>query len=782
MILIKKAIRSMLRNKKSYISCILLMAMSVSFYISFNVAITNLISATDSYYENNRLADVFVKVNSIGDSDISEVEQISGVSEAMPRIVYDFRLMSEKIENLATVRLISDDLDYEGTQINQYVYEGNDISDDNDILLNIEFMTLNELEIGDSVEVAYGGNVEDFEIVGSVMSPEYVYLMKDAKELMPDKSTFGFGYISQDRMKSLMNMPSSYNELVIDLDNKTNYEDIKIQLDDELAKFGLTSMIPREDQSSYSMLETEIQGVSSMATAIPFFFMSIVMVILYLTLKRVIEQERMEIGMLKAFGYTNNEILRHYLVYGVITGVIGGFLGCIMGSQMANELFMVYLDYFLLPVKNAEINYLLFVYGFLLAIVTGVLSTYFGVRKILSLSPVESMKSDPPIVNVKKSFKDNKFLKLIFRASGFMALRNINRNRLRSVFIVLGVGFSFSMAAYMLSVTSLMDGMMLVQIDDVKKYDAKFSFNTPVGENSLQYVNDYDGVTLAEGIYEMPVTLRSGTKTTGSVLLGLNEGSQLYKIYDEHLKSNLKLSDDGIVLSSYFADQLGVQKGEYIYIDSPYLEDSVKVKITDVNRLTMADSTYININDLYDMFNISGYTSVIFNTDNYDVIKEDFKYAANISVIEDKETTKNNLEEMLGSYDIMFDFMNIMTVGMVFIIIYNISVISFSERSREYATLKVIGFSTKEISEIVDLEFWLLTFVGLILGVYFTYLLKVSINMFMVVDNLSFDTRITLYEVVGATFQCCLAVYLSNLMNKKNIKKLDLVTVLKERV
>ncbi len=722
MILIKKTIRAMLKNKKAYISCILLMALGTALYISFNSSILNLTAAKDNYYVDNRLADIFATVTSISKSDVDRIEDIDGIEEVIPRIVNDFRIEHKDIETIMTVRLISSDLEYEGTTINQYIYEGHDIIDDNDILLNVEFMKLNNLKIGDTVYIDYGGKSTPFTIVGSVMSPEYVYLMKDATELMPDKKTFGFGYISLPMMNKISNAQNTYNDLVMTLESDYSYEDVKLELEDILNSYGLINLIPRADQTSYNMLELELMGLEGMATSVPITFLAMVMAILYLTLKRVIEQERMEIGMLKAFGYTDLQISNHYLMYGLVTGILGGILGCIFGYAMCDALLAVYLDYFLLPVDSSVIIISPFIIGFILSVAFGILGTLFGVKKVLSLSPVDAMKAEVPIVNFKKSHANNKFLKMIFKTSGFMALRNIQRNKLRSIFIVLGIGFSFAMAAYMASATSLMDGMIFVQMNDVKKYDAKFSFFTPIDESSLEYISDYNGVELAEGIYEIPISIRHGDKNTGSMLIGMDADSSLYKIYDERTKSNKNLSDNGIVLCSYFADELGVKPGDYVYLDSYYLDHSIKIQVTDVAQMTMADATYIDIDLMYDYFNFKGYTSVIFNTNNYNVIKEDFKNAENIKSIEDKETTNQNLQDMMSSYDILFDFMLLMTISIVFIIIYNISVIAFSERSREYATLKVIGVTTKEISEIVDLEFWLLTLVGLILGMLNTLL------------------------------------------------------------
>ncbi len=783
MILLKKTIRSMLRNKKAYISCILLMALGTALYISFNSSMLNLSVAKDSYYVDNRLADVFATITSISKTDIDRITDIEGIDEVVPRIVNEFRIEHKDIETIMTIRLISSDLSYEGDTINQYLYEGRDIEDDLDILLNVEFMDLNNLKIGDTVDIFYSGRTNTFTIVGSVMSPEYVYLVKDPTELLPDKKTFGFGYVSLPMMNTISNAGNTYNDLVMTLKDGYEYDDVKLELEDTLNNYGLINLLPREDQTSYAMMDMELYGLEQTATSIPMSFLFMVMAILYLTLKRVIEQERMEIGMLKAFGYTDLQILNHYLMYGLITGVLGGALGCLLGYLMSDSLLGVYSEYYLLPIDSKTIILQPFVIGFILSIGCGVIGTLLGVKKVLKLSPVDAMKSEVPIVDIKKSFANNRFLKMIFKTSGFMALRNIQRNKLRSFFIIIGIGFSFAMAAYMASTTNLMDGMIFVQMNDVKKYDAKFSFFKPIDESTLQYISDYDGILIADGLYEIPISLRSGANSTGTMLVGMNKNTSLYKIYDEHTKTNKTLTSDGIVICSYFADELGVSAGDYVYIDSPYLENnkSIKLKVTDVAQMTMADATYIDINLLYELFDVSGYTSIIFNTDNYNIIKDDFKDAQNIKSIEDKETTNQNLKDMMSSYDILFDFMFVITVSIVFIIIYNISVIAFSERSREYATLKVIGVTTKEIAEIVDLEFWLLTFIGLILGIFLTFVLKNSLNQLIELDNFAFDTKVYPYEIISASLQCCFAVFLANLMNKKNIKKLDLVTVLKER-
>ncbi len=782
MILIKKAIRSMLRNKKAYLSCILLMSLGVALYISFNTSILNLSIARDNFYNGYRLADIFAKVNGIGENDIDKINKIEGIEEVVPRVVNNFRIEHKDIETLMTIAITSSDLNYKGNTINQYtIYEGRDIIESTDILLNVDFIKLNNINIGDEVTIIYNGKTIDFKVVGSVMSPEYVFFTRDTRELLPDKKSFGFGYLSLDMMKIISNSNNTYNDLVITLNDDYNFNDVKTELTDTLNNYDLTSLIPQKDQLSFNMFNSEIEGLKSQSTAIPMAFLTMVSAILYLTLKRVIEQERMEIGMLKAFGYTNFEILKHYLIYGIITGVFGGILGCILGYNMSSALLSTYLEYYLLPLDSSYFTVTPFYIGFVLAICCSIISTFFGVKKLLKLSPVDSMKSEVPIVNIKSTFINNSIFKIIFKTSGFMALRNIQRNKLRSLFIILGISVSFAMAAYTASLTNLMDGMIFVQLNNVKKYDAKFTFFNPVDESTLHYVQDFDGVTLADGIYELPVNLRYKDNSTASMLLGLKPNTSLYKIYDEKLKSNKTLTSDGIILCNYYADLLNVKKGDYVYIDSPLLDESIKIKVTDISHLTLADATYIDINTLYKLFNLSGYTSIIFNSDNYNVIKNNFTTASNVSSIEDKETTNNNLKEMMQSYNIIFDFLTVTTVVIVFIVIYNISTIAFSERSREYATLKVMGITTNEIAEIVNLEFWILTFIGLFFGIFLAIALKISINNLIDIDNFSFDVKVYPYEILSASIQCSLAVFLSNFMNKKNIKKLDLVTVLKER-
>ncbi len=219
MILIKKAMRSMLRNKKAYMSCILLMSLGISLYIVFSSLVLNLNNARDSYYEDYRLADIFVKVNAISKNDAIALEKIEGIKEAYPRIVNEFRIEHEDIDILMTMRLISSDLEYSGNTINQYIVEGNDIENDNDILLNVEFMDLNNIQIGDEITIIYSGKSTTFHVVGTVMSPEYVYLTKDATELLPDKKAFGFGYVSLPIMNTISNSNNTYNDIVIELED-----------------------------------------------------------------------------------------------------------------------------------------------------------------------------------------------------------------------------------------------------------------------------------------------------------------------------------------------------------------------------------------------------------------------------------------------------------------------------------------------------------------------------------------------------------------------------------
>lgn len=782
MILFKKALRSIWNNKNSYFACIILISIGVMIYVSLGVSVKDLDSSKTKYYKDYRLADIFATVSSIPKTEENTLLKIEGIEDVQFRHIYDAKVNMPNNNKLITMRLISYDTSIPN-HINEIIRTGNDFYSENDILISKQFLEIHNLNIGDSINIIIDGKEKNFNICGTAESPEYVYTIKDAKEMIPDPSTFSVAYVPLENLADLINKHDIYNDINFILKDGYTYSDVKVILEDELNKFGLQQLIEQKDQISVAMLDAEIKSNTSMTTTIPFVFIFIAVIILYIMLKRVIEQDRIQIGTLKAFGYTNTKIVNHYLFYGLITGFLGGLLGNIVGYFLAGTFSDMYKTFFSLPLitKSSVTKYILV--GFSISILSGLFGAYMGVKGITKLLPSEAMRPVAPKATSQNFIKYFPFLKYILNSNGYMALRNISRNKFRSVFIVMGITFSFGILAFIGSFPTMIDTLILNQYTKVQLYDAKVNFNTSVNyTESIESIINIDGVKNTEGLLEIPVQLKNKHKKQSIMITGIPYDSQFYKIYDDDKRINILPSKKGIILSSKLAKDLQAKKGDILYIKSNILKDDIKIIVDDIVTQNLGSSCYMELNYLSEIFNLSKTaTSVILKTDDINYLKDFLEESKNVGYIEDKKSSVEKYKDYLELSNYMLNVMSLMGIIVAFAIIYNTATISLSERKREFATLRVIGMQIEQVGSIMSFEYWILSFCGIVLGFPFTSILKQTVSNLMEMDMFSLPTYTPPSAYLIGLIGCILAVLISNLMSINKIKYFDMVEVLKER-
>jgi putative ABC transport system permease protein len=740
-------------------------------------------SAKENYYRDYRLADIFAKVNAIPASAIPDIERIEGIREVSGRYVYDARVVSDNTDKLITLRLISVDTGYEGTPLNDILITGNGFSGSFDIMADKAFQNAHGLKHGSAVRVVINRREYGLNICASADSPEYVYAVKTATEIMPNPETFGYAFIPTENIWAFSGQTGFYNDVCIELEDGVLYENVQSQLEDELKKYGLISIVRQKDQPSVAMVDMELNSIATISRVMPLIFMLMSAAVLYLMLKRIIEQERTQIGVLKAFGYGDGEIVWHYVSYGLITGAVGGILGCVYGAAVSVPYVEMFKSFFNLPTENTNIPPLLLVRSLLFAVSSGILGGYFGARRSLKLDPAQAMRPEAPKLVKFNLLTRLPLLKLILSSGGNMAVRTIARNKVRSAVIVLGLVFSFALMAFMGSYNLMIDYMMINLFSKSQLYDAKINFTKPVDfENAVGEVYGINGVSLAEGIMEIPAEIKNKHLKTGAVVSGIEKGSTLYKIYDNEKAVYHSPPETGIILSDVMAKKINAKKGDTLLVSSPLLDKDTPVAVTEVCSQNLGQGIYMDLGALNNFFNLKKTaSSVVVLTENVSEINAYADTAKNISNIEDKASLLKGYEDLLAPFDFLIYAMWIFSVIISFAIIFNTSAISLSERKREYATLRVLGMQVTEVGEIMAFEYWLLCGVGIVFGVPFNMLLKQLLAKFFAADSFTFPATTPLSAYFMAAAGCILAVYLSNRSAAMQIRKFEMAEVLKER-
>lgn len=781
MILLKKAARSIWRGKKAYAACVVLMAVGISIYIAFNLLFVNLVAARDAFYKEQRLAEVFAEVTAIPLTQVQALAEIEGIAVADSALVADARVEELGDGRLSTLRLSSFD---EAASLNGFLIVEGAMPADNEILIGVPYAQANGFAVGDALTLTIGGRRISFTVGGLVQSPEYVYAIPDAGSLFPDAAAFGYGYLSRRELASLTGNAGRSNRVSFLLGEGITYEDVRYQLEDALREFGLLRLYPRKDQASHAMLTQEIDSLGSMASSMPMIFILMAVIILYIMMRRVIEQERSQIGTLKAFGYRDSEVVLHYMGYGGITGLAGGALGVVLGLLMTGGITDMYLEFFHLPALVSSPDPVYIVAGLLIGLVSGLAGAYMGTRRVLRLRPSEAMRPPAPPILRHDIVGRLRFLRALCTSYGFMALRNITRNGFRSAFVVCGVAFSFSLIAFTASFSDMFDVLLFDQFTKVQLYDMKLTLESPQPYTAaVESVRSLGGVDTAEGLLEIPAELRLRHLRESVMLTAMERGSALYRIYDNIGAYTLPVPGGGVIVSSTLADSLGAKCGDTLRVQTAYTGDKeLALPVLGIVNENLGKTVYMALDELCALLEAPrSVNNVILRTDDPDAIRTQLGDARNIAAMADQNQTLQVYEDYLATYSSMFLMMQLAGMAVAFAIITNTATISLSERSREYATMRVLGMHPSEIGEVISFEYWILTVAGILPGIPLTRLIKQAMAGMIDNDMFTIPLETSVASFVTAAVGCAITVALSNWSARRKISKFDMVEVLKER-
>lgn len=784
--LLKKMIRDLKENKTAYIACIIVIAIGLTVFTSMSMVIKDFEVAIENFYRNQNFADGFANIKEMPLSEIKRIEKTDGIKALQGRLIKEVRVYApDKDENiyLRMVSIFPDD----SSPINDvHLMEGRNLKNNKkNLWLDVKFFDTNHLNINDEIVVIAEGKKVSFNIVGKGQSPDFTYALRTPQDFYPSPETFGIAYVPYDVMTTLFNEKNTINEITFILEPDAKYKEIESKLQSKLKPYGLKSIYPRKDQTSDLLLNSELDGLKSMSDSIPFLFLFISSVILYIMIKRLVEQQRGQIGTLKAFGYTNLEILLHYSSYALIIGFFGGFIGCVSGILLTYPMLDLYNEFFNLPNLTSHFSIKYLFSGIFLTVIFSLIAGFQGSKEILKLHPADAMRPAAPPIGKNTMIENIKFIWSALNVQGRMATRNISRNKARSFFTFLGIMFTFSMMSFIGSYQNLIDLMIYDQFEKIQIADLKISFSSPVSsKDTYRLLAHESGTKKIEPMLEAPVTLKNKWHKKDLVLFGLEKNSILYNIIDDKGRK-IYPPDEGIILSEPVAKALDASIGTNIILESIWAESKTKtVQVVDIIPQYFGMNGYMNQKQLSNLLEQPPMaTSVLLslNENTIDKLINKYNNASVISTIEEKQKTIDKYYNLMGSYSSIIWVLGIFVVLTGFAIIYNSSIISLSERKRELASLRVLGMSPKEVLEVITFEQWIIGFAGIIAGIPMTYLLMEMISQSMATDLFTIPSSVKPSALMVGFIGTAISIFIAQISINKKIKNLDLVDVLKER-
>lgn len=784
----KKMFRDLKDNKGAYLACIVIMVLGILVFTSFSLTVDNLQLSQETFYNRENFADGFVKVRALPYDKLKNLEGIRGLAQIEGRIVQDVQVHApEKSQNIY-LRLVSRDPFIPNPINGVHLTQGIPLKPKTmDIWLDNNFLTANNLELNASIDIIVAGNIRTLNIVGTGMSPEFIYALRTSADIYPSPETFGIAFLPLDIMETISADKQMYNDLVFKLDPGVTYSDIEDELKDALKPYGLISMIPRADQTSHLLLTEELTSLEAMATSLPLIFLAIAAMILYITLKRMIEQQRGQIGILKAFGYSTQEILAHYLSYSLLIALVGSILGGSMGMAFSYPLTDFYQTFFTMPSLYGEFSFSYLLAGMFFSVLFSFFAGYQGCKKILTLEPAEAMRPPAPIIGKKIWLEKITPIWQMLTVQGVMAVRNLSRNKGRSIFIFLGILFCFAISGFTWSMNDMLQKMLFDQYEKVELYDMKIITTEPSNAQKVsRELLNFPGVSAVEPLAEIPISLEHSWLKKDLILIGLLQEGELYNILDKKYNKILP-PDNGLLLSERLAEVLEAPVGTMLTLESllPTIKEiKVPVEVVGVIPQYLGVNAYMEINAVQKILqekNLATSYMLTLEKDSIPLLKETYRNSEIIAGINEKAQSLAELQEMMATVGSLIYVFAIIGVIIGFAIIYSSSIITLSERSRELASMLVLGMTPREVLAVITWEQWFVAVLAMLTGIPISQLLLMGMSQTLSNDIYTLPSTMTSASFIIAFLVTSLSIWIGQQVAAKKISTLSLVEVLKSR-
>lgn len=781
--LLKKSWRDLIEARGQFISLIIIVSLGVAFYTGINATLLNLSNASETYFNEFNMADYWIDLENVPISKLKQIEGIPGVKMAEGRIIENLSAFKDG-ENV-TLRVISGAVGKDKNEISRYwLRSGRSYRpDQGECVVEENYFKANGYRLGDTLQAYWKGKAITLKIVGTARSPEYIYALKDGSELMPDPVHFGILFIGSTYAESVFAMAQSANSLSLKCDENTNYDQLKILLEKKLDAYGVYGQYPRKNQLSYAMLHEEMKGLKSVSGSFPLVFMLVAAIIIYLMMGRMVEHQRTQIGVLKAFGFSNRKVLWHFVSYGILVSVLGSILGAVLGLFLGNWMTELENSYFHLPLKTNRIYPELLLPAVLLTSTFCLIASYEACKKAFRLSPSEAMR--PKVPPSGKAIALEKFKKFWNRQSFIwkMIYRNMFRHKRRNFMTACGVMFGTALLLVTFGMNDTVNLLVMSQYETIQNYDLKITTSTFIPKSDWHTIEGLKHVTRMEPLLEIGVEMKNGShmKTVG--LTAITEDAILYRLSDKNGKV-IPLTKMGIMMPKKLADQLHI---------APH--DTIKVKPLITGKKAM---NLVYSKEIYQYIGINGFCSFeqaeaflkegkianafVLRLDdprNADQVKSVLKDYKNVSSVVTKTDSLENLEAnmklMTASLGVMVLLAGVLSIA----VIYNVATISIFERQRELASLKVLGLRDRELEKIIFYENYLLAAIAAIMGLPLGYGIGQLMSLSFQSDSYSFQFVMGTYSYIYAVVLSLVFAWVSNQWLKKKIKKLDMIAVLK---
>ena len=801
-------------NYKRFLSLICMAFLGVGFYVGIQSSSPDMLKTLDNFYDENNVYDISV-ISNVGltEDDLLKLSKIKNVELAINIQEKDTYLEIE--ENNYVVKLI----EYNSQMNNVYIKEGRLPKNNNEVSVDNALLENNNLKLGDSITI----DGKKYSIVGNVISPlyfsaerpnsnlgsgkvdYYIYVYNGSLDLEAYSNIYitvkgAKKYLTNsDSYKKLINNVKKDIDLIKDKQQDIRYDELYSDIIETSEMYGISIdeskfikpkwyIYDRLDNTSYKELINASDNLKKIGNIFPIIFFAISVLVSLISMMRMIEEDRVENGTLKSLGYNSFHITLKYVIYSLLATTIGSSVGAIFGSYMIpNVIWNIYKKIFFIPkfiyLLKSDYNALGLWICILCICGTSVIVCVKALREV----PANLMRPKAPKSGKKILLERINFIWKKLKFSDKITIRNIFRYKSRVITTILGIAGCTSLILAGFGLKDSIKDVIDFQFNNIIKYDKMLMTNESINQIDIEKellnddkVENYTNVNTQNIKVLFNDEQHEVTMITPDDFKSISKSISLIDLKTNNIIDNI--SDNSCIISEKTAKLLDIDVGDKIsLLDNDNNKYDIKVSYIIKNYINQY--LYINKNTYNNLFNNYKINSILISLKEEDKNSKEFdkKYISNgyALTIVDIDDIKSSMSDMLSSIDSIVAILIIAAASLAFVVLYNLSNINISERKREIATLKVLGFYPSEVDKYINRETVLLTILGIGIGLLFGYYLSHFIISTCEPDYIMFDRHVYTLSYFYSLFITVIFTIIVTIVTHFNLKKINMVTSLK---
>ncbi len=771
--------------KGQAVAIVLVIASGISTFVMLRSTMHSLDLTQKQFYRDCRFADAFAPLKRAPENVRGRIESIPGVNQVETRVVADVKLRIEGFDEPVTARLISVPEDGNPLLNRVHIRKGRMIDPwkDDEVVVSEAFADAHRFSPGSTLGAVINGKWKTLTVVGTALCPEYVLPVRPGA-VMPDFKRYAILWMGRPALATAYNMKGAFNDVALTLSPEAQTADVLTRLDSLLTWYGGFGSYGRKDQTSHRFLSEEFKQLETTAKIFPVIFIGVAAFLLHVVIGRTVNTQREQIAALKAFGYSTFDVAVHYVETVLLICLAGVAGGILVGVWFGRSLGNFYMEFYRFPYLIYELKASVVITAVLISVAAALVGTLHSVWKAAQLPPAEAMRPEPP-AKYRKSVLEHLRLWSMLSQSTRIIVRNIERRPLRSLLSVAGIALS---CAAMIAATFFQDAiefMVDVQFKRSQREDMTVTFTEPTSRKAIYELKGLEGVEWVEPFRSVPVRLSFHQRSYRTSIQGIERDSRLCLLLDTDFRE-VEMPPDGIVLTDYLGGLLGVKPGDTLTVE--VLEGSKplrQIPVVGVFEQFIGVSGYMDLGALNRMMKEDEAVSGAYLT--VDSARKAGLYARFVGMPRVAGTLVRE-DEIKSFYEtqaeVLLFFTLIATIlagTIAFGVVYNNARVSLSERGRELASLRVLGYSRAEISFIFLGELGFITLLAIPIG--FVIGRGMSAYLASAIGSDLFRVPVL---IGGGTYSLAAAVVvvsscLSGLIVRHRLDHLDLVAVLKTK-